>query len=493
MSVKLMSSVLVGVMLAVVGCASPPTDPTAVSVRFAPVPDFMPFDDGSPTFRTTSDASGESFDSEYIATSSASDLTEAFTVTLWGGDYEGHDVSLVDAPLRPGNYTFGFWDHERDMAMKGWVEVNFAGTQLVDTLRQWKSRIPQQKQWLAYDFEVKGKLDTADSVVFKSFARQLRAFDKLEREMDSAIAVEMQLQEQRRRQYGQMLNESVVLMLPTGSGIFHPTTEPVFAPEDVADVQTGEAVTKFMLVADAQGTQKKLRLVNRVCRSMQGCRAVLVEEVDRLERLKRYLVTTDHIYNHNRKFVENEMRIQQALNSIDQLNEEIGDMRERRLALSFTNGLVSPDRFLEPITTERRDIDEERTVLSTRQTRLDMMFDATAEDSPRRIAFQRQRLRVSRAIEDIDRYAVSLGEAQVALTSMRESTRVIHRQGDLRLLAAAFVDPSVPSRIREAIEHDAAMIVRLEASPTRAEPLHAVQASMRTASYTVDTSDPCDP
>ena len=108
-------------------------------------------------------------------------------------------------------------------------------------------------------------------------------------------------------------------------------------------------------------TQRIWEVINRlgyrpsgVARSLAGCRAVLSEEVDRLERRKRFYMITDHIHNHDRKFVENEMRIQQALNAIDQLGEQIADIRERRMALSFVNGLVAPDQLLDPLTREQR-------------------------------------------------------------------------------------------------------------------------------------------
>ncbi len=490
MKTKLLTAVALGAMLVWAGCASPPMAPTTVAVRFAPFPDMEMFGDTSTGMHADADLPHSHDDPNFIAVSSASNMGDAFTVALWGGQYYGDDVTMNDASLDPGHYTFGFWNHDDATALKGWVEVNFAGTELVDTLREWKDRIPEQKQWLAYDFEIKGKLDTTDSKVFASFAKQLRAFDKLEREIDEAIMQETRMQEQRQRRVHEVLSDSVVLMLPTGSGIFHPTTQPVFAPEDVTRAKSGDAVTKVLLVADARGTRKKLRNVDQVCRSLQGCRNVLTEEVDRLERQKRYFVTTDHIYNHDRKFVENEMRMQQALNGIDQLTEQIADMRERRLALSFTNGLVSPDRLMDPLDAEQRDLDQQRTVLSSQKHRLDMMFNETAEDSPRRIVFQRQRMRVNRAIEDIDRYGESVTEARVALSTMRDTTRVIHRQGDTRLLAATFLDPVVPSRVREAVEHDAFMIVRIESTPTGADPLHVQETTtVTTASYV----EPCDP
>ncbi|NOT02917.1 MAG: hypothetical protein HOP29_20145 [Phycisphaerales bacterium] len=462
-----------------VGCAAP--KPKAVAVRFAPAPD-QAWDAGRAGVQMASSTPYDHAGGEYVADCAAAAPFEDYTVTLWGGNFAGQDVTWSNAQLTPGNYTFGFWNHDQVAAMKGWVNVNFAGTGLLDTLHRWKNQIPQQKKWLAYDHELTWKLRYKDAAVFKGFARQLRALDKLEREIDHAIRQEMAMQKDRAQQYGQMMDDSVVLMLPTGSGMFHPTTQPVFDAEELHRVQAGEPVTKFMLVADAQDTRQKLSLVDQMCHSLTGCREVLTEEVDRLERHKRYLIITDHMYNHDRKFVENEMQLQQALNAIDQLNEQINDMRERRLALSFINGLVSPDSFMDPLTEETRDLEQERTVLETQKNRLNTMFDHAPADSHYSVALQRQRQRAIRAIEDINAVIEGIGGARVALTNMKDNTRVIHRQGNLTLMAACFVDSTVPSYVREAVEQDAMMTVRLEASPTGFESVPGGPATARTVS-----------
>lgn len=490
MRIKLLSAVSMGTMLALAGCASPPMSATSVSVRFAQVPGPERLVDSGATSHLAAAVPGEHEGRDFVVESPASDAFDAVTVTLWGGSYDGEDVTFANTSLEPGNYTFGFWDHQRATALKGWIHVDFAQTDLVDVVQQWRDRIPEQKRWLAYDFEMRGKLHTADSAVFKSFAKQLRAFDKLDRELGLAIARETRMQKQRRQRRNEMLNESVVLMLPTGSGVYHPTTQPVVTPEDVARVHSGDAVTKLVLVADAQDTRQQLRLVNRISRGLVGCRAVLLEEADRLERRKRYYIFTDHIYNHDRKFVDNELRLQQTLNAIDQLNEEIADVRERRLALSFTHGLLSPDRFFDPLNTEQRDLEEERTVLSSQKLRFDLLFNKTAEDSPRRIVLQRQRQRVNRSIEDIDHYSEALSEARIALSSLKDATRVIHRQGDTRLLVASFVDPAIPSHVREAVEHAAVMTVRLESSRVELEHSHDAVATARTAAAYVEPGGP---
>lgn len=466
-----------------VGCAAP--KPKTVAVRFAPAPD-QAWDAGRAGVQMASSTPHDHAGGEYVADTASAAPLDAYTVTLWGGTFAGQDVTWSNAQLTPGNYTFGFWDHDQVAAMKGWVNVNFAGTGLLDTLHRWKNQIPQQKKWLAYDHELTWKLRYKDATVFKCFARQLRALDKLEREIDQAIRQEAAMQKDRAKQAGQMMDDSVVLMLPTGSGMFHPTTQPVFDAEELHRVQAGEPVTKFMLVADAQDARQKLSLVDQVCHSLTGCREVLTEEVDRLERHKRYLIITDHMYNHDRKFVENEMRLQQALNAIDMLNEQINDMRERRLALSFVNGLISPDSFMDPLTEELRDLEQERTVLDTQKNRLNMMFEQAPTDSHYSVALQRQRQRVIRAMEDINAVIEGIGTTRVALTNMKEATRVIHRQGNLTLMAACFVDSTVPSYVRQAVEQDAMMTVRLEASPTGFAPTPGGPATARTVSSPVE-------
>ncbi len=489
MKVRLFLTASATTILAMAGCASRQAEvrpATLVSVRFATPPIAERFASTLPTFgeaRTVSDDVARPEENEYVVEASTTPPPSAFTVALWGGEFDGDDMTYSQTPLSPGNYTFGYWDHDQTTAMKGWINVRNTGTGLMDTLQSWKDLIPQQKQWIAYNHEIQGKLDTADASAFQTFAKQIRAFDQLERDLGEMIAHEHMMQAETQKKRTDLLSDAVVLFLPVGGDFFHPTTLPTFAPEDVALVKNGEPVTKILLVADSQDTQRKLRLVNRVCHDLVGCRTVLAEEVDRLEQRKRYYLTTDHIYKHDRKFVENELRMQQVLSAIDQLNTQVEDMRERRLALAFTSGLVAPDRLFDPIDEEHRDLAEVRTILGSKQRRFDLLFEAAHEDSPRRVVLQRARQRVSREIDNINRHMEMLDDARVALETMKNNSRIVHRQGDTKLLAASFVHPAMPFHVREAIERDAVLTVRLEKTMEGLVPSNSDIAPAQTASY----------
>lgn len=487
MKMRLLLTVSAGTMLALTGCAKPRAEvKTFVSVRFAtpPMPERLAVNFPSDTTnQTLADTAGELDPDSYIVQASATPPPAAFTVALWGGQYNGDDVTFTEAPLYPGNYTFGFWNHDHTTAMKGWINVNNTGNDLVDTLNTWIRRIPQQKRWIAYNHEIHGKLEAADAAVFQTFAKEIRAFDQLERDLKQMVRNEVWMESVTQKKHSDMLNDSVVLFLPVGGDFFHPTTLPTFDNEDIAHVEAGDPITKVLLVADAVDTQRKLNLVNNVTRDLIGCRAVLAEEVNRLEQRKRYYLTTDHIYHHDRKFVENEMQLQQTLAAIDQVNEQINCVRERRLALAFTAGLVAPDRLFDPIDQEHRDLAELRTVLETEQQRFDVLFEQAHEDSPRRVVLQRLRQRVRHEIEDINRNLDMLNDARVALESMKGASKIIQRQGDTRLLAASFVQSKIPFNVRQAIENDAVMTVRLEKSTAGLLPSNSDLSPARTASY----------
>jgi len=427
-----------------------------------------------------------SYDSEHVEAmpeDSFTSRTDAVHVALWGGQFNGQDVTFAGAPLDPGHYTFGYWDQDNGSAFKGWVRVNTCGNDLIDTLRQWKAEIPRQKQWLASDFELRGRLQCTDAAVFQGFARRLRAFDRLERQIDDAIRHEQNMQVDARRRQAEFLHNTEILVMPSDDGFFHPTTLSAYSQDDLNHAQSGEAVSKLLMVADYQNDMEKLRVVNRLCNELRGCRSAMSEEVDRLERHKGYLTITDHIYHHDRKFVENEMRLQQALSTIDRLNEQIDDMRERRLALAFATELVAPDRMFSPLNEEQRDLEQEKVVLDARKNYLDRLFSEADENSPRRIVIERRRQRIVRAIESIDRRTDMLAEARDVLNRMKDSTVVIHRQGDNHLIAATFVEPNAPFRIREAIEREALMALRIQATDDRFAPTGSNAVRVQTTSF----------
>ncbi len=478
---------LIAGSLLVSGCAPKQTSFTPLAVRFvAPTGPTSFTDDGSTTgSKLVADSSDVGLsDSDQRLTPGMDD----WHVMLWGGSFDGADVTLASAPLQPGHYTFGFWDDDHDAPLQGAVQVNTNGTDLLDTLQRWRQALPKQKEWLAYDFELKGKLNTPDATVFKSFARQLRAFNRLERRLDEVIASEQAIQNEQNERNRQFLQKTRILVLPGGTAFFEPTTRPAFTENDVKTVRSGQEVTKLIMMTDYNNARNRLRMVNRLCRDLTGCRSVLGEEVDRLERRKRFLAFTDHVYDHDRKFVENEMRLQQTLAAIDHLNEQIEDLRDRRLAIAFTTALVADDASFSPLHEEQRDLEQERIVMQAKKKRLDLLFDESTETGPRRIAIERQRQRFIRATETVDRQLAMLDEARTVLTAMKDSTDVIHREGNSRLFTAGFVSTNTPFRIREAVQREALMSVRLTAVDGKFTPAGANNpTTARTASFKSST------
>jgi len=456
---------------------------TPLAVRFVLPPNAVSFADtygGADAQLASSTWDGETVaDTGDVTTSPA----ETVHVALWGGNFNGQDVTFTAANLNPGHYTFGYWNQDESTAFKGWVRVNSCGNDLVSTLRRWKDQIPKQKNAIAYDFELKGHVTGRDTEPFKSFAKQMRAFDRLQRQIDNAINNELRIQNEMNKQQFTFLNNTEVLLLPGGGDMFHPTTMPAFNEKDLKTVKNGGVMSKLLMVADWENAQARLRQVNRLCNELTACRATLMEEVDRLERRKRFLTITDHIYHHDNKFVQNEMQLQQTLAGIDQLEEQINEMRQRRLALAFTTELVAPDRNFKPLDEEQRDLEQERVVLEAKKQWLDKMFEDTDAKAPRRIALERQRQRVIRAIETADKQFNTLAKAKNIMNQMKNETLVIHRDGDTRLIAATFVSPDAPFLIRDAIESEAMMAVRLQVSDDNLTPTGPNATRVQTASY----------
>jgi len=463
---RLFTSVALAFPVAFSACATtaPESGSRYVSVRFVapPAPErFVAACDESEV-RLASDTYHDGTPTEHVAGSDWAPPEDPRFVALWGGGYDGYDVTYSDAPLEPGHYTFGLWDQTHATGLQGWLNVNNSRADLVDVLRTWKARIPQQKQWLAYEHELQGSLQEADAEVFRSFGKQLRAFDRLERELDRAIDRESQLQVATRQHNREFLDSARILVLPGGSALFHPTTRPAYKEQEVEQVRGGDVVTKMLFLADYENTEARMRMVNSLVRNLKACKAVLIEEVDRLERRKRFMTITDHVFNHDKEFVRNEMRLQQSLSAIDQLNEQVAEMRMRRVALAFTSELLAGDEMFRPLEEEQRDLEEERLVLETRKHRLDLLYNESDEKSVRRVALERFRQRHARAIEHVDEQVALLGRARETLTAMKQTSDVIHRQGDFRLMAAGFVGEDMPFRVREAVAREALMTMRLQ-------------------------------
>jgi len=153
-----------------------------------------------------------------------------------------------------------------------------------------------------------------------------------------------------------------------------------------------------------------------------------------------------------------------AYTAIDRLNEQMAQLSQRRMGLAFVNELFSQDGSWRWLNQEQQALTRERTVLETQKRQLDLMFEQTAEPSSQRVVFEKNRQEVIGAIAKIDEQIEQLGDARLALSNLKDQSEVIHRQGDTRLLTASLVNSSVPFPVRQAVEKEAFMSVRIEES-----------------------------
>ena len=104
---------------------------TPVTVRFANAPDmptFANYDHYTPA--------GLVADSPYggFVTNSGNDpeSMETYHVALWGGSFDGHNVTRNSTDMTPGAYTVAFFDHKNDAMYQGWIEVRADGDDILD-------------------------------------------------------------------------------------------------------------------------------------------------------------------------------------------------------------------------------------------------------------------------------------------------------------------------------------------------------------------------
>lgn len=391
---------------------------------------------------------------------------ESSHVALWGGGFNGQDVTFASTALEPGMYTFAYLNPDSDSAVQGWLDVNPGGTQILDFLTRWSANIPQMREAMAYEIELSGGTTSTNPFYLDGFAKQLGAFERLERQLNSAIAREQQAQAESTEQYNEFLRNAEVLLLPSPTGFFHPTTQPAVSEAELAGVRGGTPISKTVLLADADTMLWKLNRINEVYSELTRCKIVLTEEADRLQRRKRFYTLTDHIYNYDKLFVHNELRMQQTYAAIDQINENIRELRERRMAMAFISELVAPDGSFKTLDKEESDLGREKVVLQARMNQINQLFNDAPENSDKRVILERHRQEVTHGLDTIAEQVATVAQARIALEAMNKSTDVIHRQGDWRLMTASLVDADIPFNVRRAIEEESLMTFRLEPSKT---------------------------
>jgi len=399
-------------------------------------------------------------------------------VALWGNGFNGHDVTYANTALQPGIYTFAYLQPDEDKAVQGWVDINPGGTDMIDFLNRWYKNIPQMRQGLAFELELAGGTKMSNPSIFEGFAKQLAAFDHLEMQLGNAIQEEKQAEAEAANHYNEFLRHAQILLLPSKTEFFQPTTQPAFTDAELASVESGTPMNKIVMLADADDSTWKLNRINNVYNALNRCKTVLMEEADRLQRRKRFYTLTDHLYHYDKLFVNNEMRLQQTLGAIDQINDQVNELRQRRMALAFVNELVAPDGQFRTLDNEMSDLNREKTVLQARQAQINQLFNEAKENSAKRVILERNRQEVNRGIEQIDQQLAQIDQARVALGQMQQGTQVINRQGNWRLMTASMSPDNIPYAVRRAVEQEALMTVRLEPTDTMFVPSNTKMTAM---------------
>ncbi len=451
--------IMLAVPLLLAGCKS---DMTAVSVRFGSPPNDIAFAEGSFDSQTQLVADDAVATDDPLAEAEDDATFEGFgtmRVTMEGEPYNGTDVTETVLKLEPGVYRFSLTEYGFDTPMQGTIQVNPAEGDLVDMFQRWKANIPESKKRLAYRFELDGKTERANKGLLRSLLGQIRAYDSFERQLDDAIQHEARLTEQDRERTHSLLDDAIVHVFADGQPVTGIATRAAFDSHDFDQVRSGESVTKMLLVVDYRDIQMKLELIDQLGRNLQRCRNAARDEARRLEGRKQLYSL---IFKSHDEYLQNEEHLQQALEAVDRLDAQLANLRERRLALAYAGALVAPEQSFRPLDVENRDLEQELTVLRTEKERLDAMFTRTGEINPSRVTLQRRIQQCARAMEDIENQLGTLADARAAIERLRDSTTILRRQGASRLLAASCIGTEVPCQVRDAVQREACMTIRLE-------------------------------
>ena len=122
--------------------------------------------------------------------------------------------------------------------------------------------------------------------------------------------------------------------------------------------------------------------------------------------------------------------------------------------MAFIAGLFSPDQTYDAFDADMKDLQRDRIVLEEQKRQIDVRFNNTAQNSPKRITLERERQNLMASMERIDTQLGQIGEARVALGKFRDSTTVIHRHGPARVLTTMLYDKDIPGQLVNAIERE---------------------------------------
>lgn len=383
---------------------------------------------------------------------------------LWGGPYDGADVSRTPADLPAGKYMFGLFDPDQGAAYQGWMAVNNGGDDVLSALTQWRDEVHQQEEWLAFENKISGKFASRDADDFARFSKQLKSLRRLEGQINASILAERRDQQRMAQARYEALGDAQLLVMPGPSGFMVPTTNPAFGEGDLSVVRNGRPMTKVILAGDFRRSMEKLDRVTEMQDELNRCRTVFAEEANRLQNRRNYYRVTSHLFNHDGCFMNNERRMQHVRGMIAQLDRQMTENRRRGHALMFVAGLFAPEEAEAAFDREQASLRRERAVLAEQQRQIDMQYNDCNGWSEKRVALERQRQDLAADMERIDAQFKQVEQARVASAKIRETTGVIHRQGPTAVLAASVMDNQLPARLADAIERESMMTIRLQAA-----------------------------
>lgn len=384
---------------------------------------------------------------------------------LWGRGYQGCNVSQTPTYLDAGAYSFAYFDPDQGAAYQGWIAVNSGGDDVLSALNEWRDSVHRQEEWLAFEYKINGKYDSHDPAYFKKFNNQLTNLRRLEGKINKAIQAEQKDRQQMCQWQNQYLGDAEVVLMPGAFNSFgQPSTMPAFHPVDLATVQSGQPVTKIILAGDFNRSMEKLDRLYDLQDEMRRCRAVLAEEIVRLENRRNYFRLTSHLFNHDYNFSNNEQRVQEAQSMLSNIDRQIAENRRHGHAILAVVGLFAPEEADLAFDKEQSQIRAEKAVWNERLRQVELQFDDASMWNEKRVSLERQRQYYLGQLEECDTQLDQCDQANNMVAQLRKNTGVIYRSGPTSVLAASFLTDSVPARLASAIEQESMMTIRLQSA-----------------------------
>jgi len=457
-----------------------------VTVRIVapPVPtQLASFDDNSFNNSASFNSSTASLVADQAYNPFTTPAMSPFHAVVWGGPFNGQEFTHTPAPLTPGSYTFGVFDQENDASYQGWITVNNSTDSVLNVLHDWRNTIRDEKEWLGFNNKMTGFFSSHDEAAFKGFQKELRSLTKLERRIDRAMKEEVRAKGRRQRRRQEFASDMEVLLIPGSTEMFTTSTQSAFSQPELTNIRTGQAMTKVIMVADHAKAVEKMNRINNMRQDLAGCRTILTEQINRFQRRKGLYTLTDHLYNHDQRFMENEVQLQQAQTMVSHINQQMTEFRQQCHALMFVAGLFSTDNTFDAFRDEENALQHERVVLLEQKHQVDMRFDRTGPLSANRVFYERQRQNIIASLEGVDNQTDAIAEARVALNQLRSTTDIIQRQGNARIMTATIFDTGMPAALADAIANESLMTVRLQGTDAMHTPKRASLTSFQNLSH----------